>query len=75
MAKQMVFVRMDPPMIAALHVIVSYMPGDRSDHIRTATGRYIESELAALTSAVGQGDTMASRRLAELRAAYTSHAD
>lgn len=60
----------------AMQVIASYTPGDLSDHIRFATKKYIESEIAALelrisaAQVAGLGDVEAQRRLAELRAAY-----
>lgn len=65
----------------AISVIASYSPGDLSDHIRFATKKYIESEIATLELRVsvaqeaGQADSEAQRRLAELRAAYTGNAD
>lgn len=74
MLKETLYVRVEPQTKAALSVIARQSVGEMSDHARVAIERYIESELAALTNAVGQGDTVASRRLAELRAAYTSDA-
>jgi hypothetical protein len=67
----------EPNIKAALVTIASFFPDDNlSDHLREASRRYIESELASLelriyaAQAVGQTDSEAQRRLAELRAAY-----
>ena len=74
-------IRFQPQAVAAMATIASYSPGSLSDHIRFATKKYIESEIAALelrvsvAQAAGQADSEAQRRLAELRAAYTSNAD
>lgn len=61
----------EPNIKAALTTIASFSPDDNlSDHLREASRRYIESEIAALTKAAGKSDPDAARRLAELRAAY-----
>ena len=61
----------EPRIKAALVTIASFSPDDNlSDHLREASRRYIETEIATLTSAAHKGDMDAFRRLAELRAAY-----
>lgn len=69
----------EPNIKAALATIASFSPDDNlSDHLREASRRYIESEIGALelrisaAKAAGNSDSDAARRLAELRAAYTS---
>lgn len=76
MAKDLrINLRVDHHMKDAMRVIASYTPGDLSDHIRFATKKYIETEIATLTSAAQKGDMDAFRRLAELRAAYDATPD
>lgn len=72
----------EPHIKAALATIASFSPDDNlSDHLREASRRYIESEIAALelrisaAQAAGQADHTAARRLAELRAAYDAASD
>lgn len=63
----------EPHIKAALATIASFSPDDNlSDHLREASRRYIESEIAALELRIraNQSDAEAQRRLAELRAAY-----
>jgi hypothetical protein len=71
----------EPNIKAALSTIASFSPDDNlSDHLREAARRYIESVIDTLewrATAAQQdhrADSETLRRLAELRAAYTSDA-